>query len=334
MSPVPLCVLAIVTVLIFVTKWETPAGGTKTDHIEASNDNQTRRQALGADSRQEVVWPEEREREGPQGDLKRRIMQHLGPLDVPGLDLPEPGDCAAVCEYTGTSSSGKYFPQLRKPVQCRTMMRRLAHTVHAKPIASLRAMPAELAAAYTIGGAVPVEAYPYINTAPPKIQTNVTVWDGCYAPKRRGCPVLRSDPTDVQICPPRLLKHPDYAHEGVQLQQILRKHEEQIKGGVGLVVGSRTPWIECFLLSLGARAVVTVEYGAIECKHSQIITLTPLQAAQVWGSVVLWSGGGGGGGGSDYTVLPAVLHVGPSLALVAVRLHHPLPPCANLWTNG
>ena len=44
-----------------------------------------------------------------------------------------------------------------------------------------------------------------------------------------------------------------------------------------LVLGSENPWVEACLLSLGARDVTTIEYGAINSTHPQVKTFTPDQ---------------------------------------------------------
>ena len=50
-----------------------------------------------------------------------------------------------------------------------------------------------------------------------------------------------------------------------------------IVGRVGLVVGSRLPWVECFALTLGAARVVTLEYGKVRAADPRITTMTPDQ---------------------------------------------------------
>jgi len=42
-----------------------------------------------------------------------------------------------------------------------------------------------------------------------------------------------------------------------------------------LVLGSERPWVESCLLSLGALQVTTIEYGAINSTHPQVVTFTP-----------------------------------------------------------
>ena len=50
-----------------------------------------------------------------------------------------------------------------------------------------------------------------------------------------------------------------------------------MQGSSILVIGSEMPWVEACALSLGAREVTTIEYGAIVSTHPQVHTLTPGQ---------------------------------------------------------
>jgi len=50
---------------------------------------------------------------------------------------------------------------------------------------------------------------------------------------------------------------------------------EEIKGGTVLVVGTELPWVECILLAVGAKKVVTLEYGALSSEHPQLETILP-----------------------------------------------------------
>jgi hypothetical protein len=43
------------------------------------------------------------------------------------------------------------------------------------------------------------------------------------------------------------------------------KHTPGIINGRVLVIGSRNPWVEACVLEVGARAIVTLEYDAINC---------------------------------------------------------------------
>ena len=52
-------------------------------------------------------------------------------------------------------------------------------------------------------------------------------------------------------------------------------HAPGVKGGRVLVVGSERPWVEACVLATGASEVVTLEYGAINCTHPLVTTMTP-----------------------------------------------------------
>jgi len=66
---------------------------------------------------------------------------------------------------------------------------------------------------------------------------------------------------------------------GVAMTRTVVEGLDQIhtKNSSVLVMGSETPWVESCLLSLGARDVTTIEYGAINSTHPQVKTFTPDQ---------------------------------------------------------
>ena len=55
------------------------------------------------------------------------------------------------------------------------------------------------------------------------------------------------------------------------------KHKPGIINGSVLVIGSRNPWVEACVLEVGARAIVTLEYDAINSKHPQLKYMVPLE---------------------------------------------------------
>lgn len=49
-----------------------------------------------------------------------------------------------------------------------------------------------------------------------------------------------------------------------------------------LVIGSERPWVEVIALEQGASQVVTLEYGKIQSKHTQLKPLTPSKFSQMY----------------------------------------------------
>ena len=43
------------------------------------------------------------------------------------------------------------------------------------------------------------------------------------------------------------------------------------------MIGSRNPWVEACVLEVGARAIVTLEYDAINSKHPQLKYMVPFE---------------------------------------------------------
>ena len=55
------------------------------------------------------------------------------------------------------------------------------------------------------------------------------------------------------------------------------KKAHGIKNGRVLVIGSEIPWVEACVLEAGAKHVVTLEYGRIDCTHPNVTTIIPME---------------------------------------------------------
>ena len=67
---------------------------------------------------------------------------------------------------------------------------------------------------------------------------------------------------------------------GIERTNIVVNHLNvtgKILGSRVLVIGSEKPWLEAICLLLGAKEVVTLEYGKIVSSHPKIKTLTPVE---------------------------------------------------------
>jgi len=57
------------------------------------------------------------------------------------------------------------------------------------------------------------------------------------------------------------------------------KYERFIRGKVGMVVGSQSPWAEALSFRFGAERMITYEYMKIQNSHPRLSTITPSEAA-------------------------------------------------------
>ena len=121
--------------------------------------------------------------------------------------------------------------------------------------------PADLYAAFTMNGLIKVALHERTKKeVRADLVSKPTVWG-------RGW----------RVCPMWRWQHPPYRRESHQLYALLNRYTSAIKRKVGLVVGSREPWIECYLLHLGAARVVTLEYGRVGVQHAHLEAVTPAE---------------------------------------------------------
>lgn len=60
------------------------------------------------------------------------------------------------------------------------------------------------------------------------------------------------------------------------------KYEAFVRGKVGMIVGSQSPWAEALSFRYGAAKVITYEYMRIKTTHPKLVTVTPAEAAALY----------------------------------------------------
>jgi len=114
---------------------------------------------------------------------------------------------------------------------------------------------------YTLNGQIPVREY---------------YFDQMYLSKSARTPVWEKDMVEDMI---------SLAHKGELSGNYGTGETNHLRNGLlvanvvqngrVLVIGSENPWVEATVLSVGAREVVTLEYGKIISHHPSIVTMTP-----------------------------------------------------------
>eukprot|EP00906_Rhabdomonas_costata_P034739 RCo048858 len=190
--------------------------------------------------------------------LSRLVPFHPIRWDKGGLGS-ESRSCGIICSANVTSKTpGRWFSTLRKePLNCRGLIARLGDSVTQTAKERLREVSSELMDAYTLG-----RKYPF-HPAPASFDSALAA-DWNFVGGTTAWP---------SICG-RNRVPPNY-NDASDLFGLLHRFRGSIANRTGLVVGSRTPWVECFVLGLGARRVFTLEYGKVLAADPRIITMTP-----------------------------------------------------------
>lgn len=65
-------------------------------------------------------------------------------------------------------------------------------------------------------------------------------------------------------------------------RETMDKYENYIRGKVGIVIGSETPWAEAALLNHGAEKIITIEYMEITTNYPALATYHPSKVAELY----------------------------------------------------
>ncbi len=176
--------------------------------------------------------------------------------------------CGEVCSYAeNVKKQGKFFPQLRKQVDCINILGRLMTYQPAKQWPPPEEIPKELYNSFTIDGKCPVVQKWYFKQKYSGGEAMVNKWSREYV---QGFMENRKKKIAIG----------NYGMDGDNCVQFgLESVRDQVVGKVGLVVGSETPWVEAISLVVGAKEVHTLEYGYISVGHPQLAAFLPPQFA-------------------------------------------------------
>jgi Caenorhabditis protein of unknown function, DUF268 len=165
-------------------------------------------------------------------------------------------------EAVTVQNNDTFLPQVRVPVNCQEIME--SADIDAGDTSVPYPLPKEIQHLYSLNGAIRIHQWErfvdvYLGG---KGHEDTNKWDEELVAKLIG---------DIE----------NGTHEGTygkvetnRVRDHLRK-TGKIQGSRVLVIGSERPWLEATCLLLGAKDVVTLEYGTILSTHPRIQTLTP-----------------------------------------------------------
>ena len=153
------------------------------------------------------------------------------------------------------------LPQVRVPVDCKAIME--SEDIDASDPSAPYPLPTELHHWYSLNGAIEIQHWKR------------------FADILLGGDGLDGSTWDVQLIHGVMEQIKNGTHQGTygaRITNMVRDHlrtTDKIKDRRVLVIGSHIPWLEAICLLLGAKEVVTLEYGKITSDHPNLTTLTP-----------------------------------------------------------
>ena len=170
--------------------------------------------------------------------------------------------CGEICDYNIQGTPGPFFDYIEKSVNCKELWMNEAidaSMVEGTPPSSI---PENMLDGFTYGGKVPIIPFhTLLNQRYLGMSAQYPIWDLDFVNNM------------VEECRKGVLN----GNYGVSETNFLKMGLEQMSlhNASVLIVGSEHPWVEACVLNAGAKRVYTLEYGKIESKHPNIITLTP-----------------------------------------------------------
>jgi hypothetical protein len=202
---------------------------------------------------------------------ERRLLNHdATPVSLLTSIIP---DCGKICSYDFDSKEdGKFYPLLRKDVNCQNIMKRMISPPFKVVKPPPRNPPPEMVNNYTQNGQCQMSFYHRY------IDESGTSNPRAFTKEQFNNLLMRDNRSNINV----------YG-EGT-VQPTLNKYIDQIRDKHILVVGTQVPWAEAMLINRGARKVTTAEYNAISIGHPKSVTITPYKLAEkfVQGQVELF----------------------------------------------
>jgi len=172
--------------------------------------------------------------------------------------------CGEICSLNFTSKQdGRYYPLLRKTVDCPSVLRRMATL----PATSITRPPVD---------------------PPQGTVDNFTQYGQCPIARRKyldstnhGRLLYYSESSFMQVMErnSKGFVIGSYRDPQSHLHATIQKYRQYIHNRHVAVIGSRFPWAEAMLMNLQPRLITTLEYGSLIIKHSRLKNLTPHQFA-------------------------------------------------------
>lgn len=190
------------------------------------------------------------------GRLGNRSTVQLSTAAVP--------DCGKICSYEyDRSEYGKFYPLLRKQVNCQNIFNRMINPPYKVVKPPPRHPPPNMVNDYTQNGECPIRYWPqYFDESGPS--------QSRYYNAQYFLNYLRKENVSN-------VNH--YADKNI-VQPTLTKYIEHITDKNVLVVGTQRPWAEAMLVNRGARKVTTAEYNYLTIEHPRIEIIKPHKLAE------------------------------------------------------
>jgi len=171
--------------------------------------------------------------------------------------------CGELCRVGGGSfEDSLYFPKRTVPVDCKAIFSDEVFLLggHQQDMAP-KNIPDEYLSEYTLAGQVSVISNYY---------------NQMYLTKTAQTPTWEQEMVNkwIALAEKNELAGNYGAGETIHLKNALMV-ANGVENGRVLVIGSENPWVEATVLAIGAREVVTLEYGKIISEHPSIQTVTP-----------------------------------------------------------
>ena len=185
------------------------------------------------------------------------------------LDRSSPPTCGEICSYTGTKQIGNnesqnIYPQLRKKLNCKNILERMAWENPNIEYPPPKKPPAPLLADFTQNGDVPIDKYWYRND----VHLQSAVWTPSNIRQFQ-----TKDQNGIRISPYKT---------GRKLSEVIKRRKKDISGKKGVVVGTAIPWVEALLLNNGANKLTTLEYATLILQHPKLTVMHPVRMAKAF----------------------------------------------------
>jgi len=181
----------------------------------------------------------------------------------------EDNNCGQICSVEFSSKlAGRYYPLLRKNVNCRAIMRRMAHPPDVVLKPPPRVPPLNTFSNFTQNGQCPVKALWYMDqSGSNSTRSNRPL----YFSASKFRQLMESDNKG------QIISH--YGDPYRLLKPTLAPYRRYIQNAHVAVVGTAMPWAEAMLINQGARRITTLEYRALVIEDERVVTITPSRFA-------------------------------------------------------
>jgi hypothetical protein len=169
--------------------------------------------------------------------------------------------CGPLCDTSRPGTRGPYFNHVTAPINCKSIFQNPyideGHTFKVPP----KEIPKELRDDYTMGNRVSVSPW-YFNQIYLGSQAKSPLWTKEWIDN------------DSKLAAAGSLAG-NYGRQESNELRLGMKNAPGIKNGRVLVIGSENPWVEAIALEVGAKEIVTLEYGRIISKHPKVKPMVP-----------------------------------------------------------